>query len=294
MLKGRGSWGAEGVARALHAEGFTPAKVHKTTVIRAARREAESRGRSLIVRRGKPDKELSDRTKRLRLDFAVANANRDWSIVMFTDRKRFVFLYPGVRVGNVKWVERGSKWQARTASHPQCVNLYAGITVHGATKCHVVAGTSEQRSKHHTVRGKVASNITASEYREVLKKTLLPEGKRLFNGQDIEFWVLQQDNDPCHKVAKPIIEWRGRQGAASVQLLENWPPNSPDLSPIENVWSIVQAEVNKCGYKTLPQWKKAVLDGVRGFAVEKLAKLYASVPKRMAQVIERDGDRVDY
>lgn len=37
-----------------------------------------------------------------------------------------------------------------------------------------------------------------------------------------------------------------------------------------------------------------MLDGVRGFAVEKLAKLYASMPRRMAQVIERDGDRVDY
>ena len=30
-----------------------------------------------------------------------------------------------------------------------------------------------------------------------------------------------------------------------MKLLKNWPPNSPDLSPIENVWSMVQNLVDE-------------------------------------------------
>jgi hypothetical protein len=31
------------------------------------------------------------------------------------------------------------------------------------------------------------------------------------------------------------------------QVLRDWPPNSPDLNPIEHVWAYVQARVNVLG-----------------------------------------------
>ena len=47
---------------------------------------------------------------------------------------------------------------------------------------------------------------------------------------------LQQDNDPKHKcnIAKKwLID-------NNIPELENWPPNSPDLNPIENCWTWVR------------------------------------------------------
>ena len=38
-----------------------------------------------------------------------------------------------------------------------------------------------------------------------------------------------------------------------------WPPHSPDLSPIENVWGIVQREVDAMGCKGFNEFELAVV-----------------------------------
>ena len=76
----------------------------------------------------------------------------------------------------------------------------------------------------------------------VLHKTLLPEGTRMFTMQGFNTWYLQQDNDPTHGVAREVVkQWNAMKGS-SVQLLPNWPPSSPDLDIIKNVWGMGSAK----------------------------------------------------
>jgi hypothetical protein len=294
LLLAEGCSGADSVAWQLYSQGISATKLHKTTVIRTVRRLAKAKGTPIKAVLGKPAKQLTSATKLKRLQFALSNKSRGWRCVMFTDRKKFLFSYPGARVKPVAWVPRGSTRQAATVNHPQCVNIYAGITMYGVTSCHIVAGSSKHKTAYRNKQGKSARNITAAEYQAVLESTLLPEGSKLFKKQGITQWVLQQDNDPSHRHASSSVEKWTRQGSCSTQLLKDWPPNSPDLSPIENVWSYVQSKVNAKGCKTFEQFRQTVLDEVKGVPKQMLVHLFSSMPKRMAKVVEMVGDKTGY
>jgi hypothetical protein len=158
----------------------------------------------------------------------------------------------------------------------------------------VVAGSSKHKPKHTNKKGEPARNITSSEYQEVLVQTLLPEGRRLFSAQGISTWHIQMDNDPSHSQAKKVIaEWNKKNGS-SVQLLPDWPPNSPDLNIIENVWAWVQAEVNKLGCKSFDEFKEAVVSKIKSVPKEMISNLYASLKQRMELVLGNEGARTGY
>jgi hypothetical protein len=95
-------------------------------------------------------------------------------------------------------------------------------------------------------------------YETVMKVTLLPGGRRLFSqGGGQASWVFPQDNDPPHKLASTHVKvWNSKHGA-SVRILEQWPPNSPDLNPIENVWGWMEAKINQLGCKSWADFKAA-------------------------------------
>ena len=287
--------GAAHVAQELHSRGLAPRVVHKTTVIRRAREAARLEGSPLEVKRGPPAKELTPSNRAARLEFAKTNKKREWRHVMFTDRKRFLFKHPGVRVAGVRWLRRGDRHKAYTVNHPMCVNVYAGITIKGVTACHVVTGTSKHTTSYVNKQGGAAKNITAAEYGEVVTKTFLREGSRLLGGMvGGGRWVLQQDNDPTHRAAVAAIKQWNKVQTQGVTLLEGWPPNSPDLNLIENVWAWVQARVNARGCTNFDSFKQAVLQEMAAVPQHMLTNLYASMGKRLQKVIDLGGGRTGY
>jgi transposase len=297
MLTKHDGVSADQASKRLCAEGVTPKPVHKSTIIRAARRAAQRTGKKLWVQRGKPPKALTQATRQKRLSFALQHQNTDWSLTLFTDKKKFHFRYPGSKVKPTKWVLGAAKRSGAAVNqpnHPQCVNVYAGISRHGVTSVHVVAGSSKHTTQHTNKQGKQAKNITTSEYREVLQTTLLPGGKKLFTTQGISSWTLQQDNDPTHKcAAEQIKEWNQKHGS-SVQLLQSWPPNSPDLNLIENVWSWVRRQVDQMGCQSFEEFKAAVISTMAEVPPHHLTNLYASMKDRLQAVVESGGGLTKY
>ncbi|GAX85407.1 hypothetical protein CEUSTIGMA_g12823.t1, partial [Chlamydomonas eustigma] len=237
------------VAQMLYASGDVNQQVSRRTVTRSAHKAAKAEGMKIKHVQGRPRKKLTAATMQKRVAFCTAMMRMNWMNVLFTDRKKFHFSYPGCKVTAGAWVLEGQSLEVPTVNHAQCQNVYAGITAFGMTKLHIVAGSSGHKTSYQNKQGKVAKNITSMEYGQVVKSTFLPQGKRIFSSQGISSWVLQQDNDPTHKAAKPEVEQWNAKHASSMKLLMGWPPNSPDLNPIENFWSYLQAKVNKRGCK---------------------------------------------
>ena len=82
------------------------------------------------------------------------------------------------------------------------------------------------------------------EYIKVLKENLLPQlesGKQSIPGT----WRMMQDNAPCHtsKLVKAFLHRN------KVEFID-WPPYSPDLNPIENIWQwmkhVLETEFDIC------------------------------------------------
>jgi DDE superfamily endonuclease len=213
---------------------------------------------------------------------------------MITDRKKILLKYPGSKVQPVRWIYKGQRPQAYRVNNPQGVNVYAGITKRGVTSCRLVAGTSQLKSRYKTRQGQLPRNITQLEYGDVLLKTLLPDGSRLLGRTARHPWVLQQDNDPAHRAAPKVVEQWSKGHTSTCQLLPKWPPNSPDLNPIENVWAWAEKRVLQQGCSTFPEFKKAVVDAIQGVPQSMLDNLYASMPKRLAEVIRKGGDKTNY
>ena len=294
LLLGGQHSGAAGVAKQLYDEGLTPRVAHRTTVVRGATSYGKEAGNPIRCVRGKPIKKLTHATKLKRLAFARANTNTRWCRVLFTDMKKFCFYYPGAKVRAVEWVLKGSQRQAAEVNHPLTFNLYCGISKYGVTAHHQVSGTSKSKSTYKNKKGEPAKNITSSEYLDVVANTFLPHGTRMFTTQGMSTWVLQQDNDPTHRVAaEGIKKWNEKKGC-SVLLMPNWPPNSPDLNPIENLWGIVTAKVNALGCKTFEEFKEEVVRELRSTPPEVLNNLIKSMTKRIKEVIKAEGDRINY
>ena len=179
-------------------------------------------------------------------------------------------------------------------NHPQCLNVYGGITKFGVSKLHEVASSSKHKSTFKNQKVKISSNITLEEYGYVLKKTLLSEGRVMFGAHGMSFWTLQQDNDGAHGKATCVVKEWSKRNACTVKLLPKRAPNNPDLNLIENVWAFVQGKVDALGCNSFKEFRKAVHDQFAAVPLSMLNHLYKSMPHRLTSVVGNRGDKAKY
>lgn len=102
------------------------------------------------------------------------------------------------------------------------------------------------------------------------------------------------DNAPPHVAMKT----RGYLERKGITTMEWPPPMSPDLNPIENVWSILQKEVykeRKVFKNTTDLWDDAITSAWHALPLlETFQNLYNSIPSRVIKVLEEKGERIKY
>ncbi|EFN66003.1 Transposable element Tcb1 transposase, partial [Camponotus floridanus] len=132
---------------------------------------------------------------------------------------------------------------------------------------------------------KINGIMTADVYIDIINENL--EECLLKLGLEDNF-IFQQDNDSKHTAKKSQAFFR----SCRIKQLE-WPPQSPDLNPIENFWAILDNRINKSGVTNKNSYFEALQLAWENLDPQHLKNLIESIPKRLQKVIEAKGNHIN-
>ncbi|GFV31711.1 transposable element Tcb1 transposase [Trichonephila clavipes] len=148
--------------------------------------------------------------------------------------------------------------------------VWGCMSSHGVGRLHIVSGT-----------------VKAIDYIEILQNKLLPTARDLFGNQS---WIFQDDNALCHR-AKVVQKWLKDHTVNRM----NWPGQSPDLNPIENLWFKIGYEISKKKPSNKRELIEALIFSFNHIVTKDLLlKLVHSMPKRCRAVIKANGWPIKY
>jgi hypothetical protein len=270
------------VAKKLAVEGLCSVEVSKNTV-RSAVRSGCGALRSCHM---SSVPLLTYEQKKKRVAFARQNRTRAWKKVMFSDSKYFYLHQLAGRKGPKRWVLAGTKPTQPSIKFPSKVHVYAGVSYYGKTELRFATGTTGLQSEF----SKMQRGVGAAEYQTILGDTLLSQAQKLFSRHCVSDWIFQQDGAPAHTA----IATREFLQAKGVRVLADWPPNSPDLSWIENIWSWTEQQLRKSHFSTLSELKVELSRVWNEMPLKILQTNCQSMRNRLKKCIEREGGHIGY
>jgi transposase len=132
----------------------------------------------------------------------------------------------------------------------------------------------------------VDETLNATRYTQLLAEKLHRSATKMAFSND---FIFQQDNAPCHKAAHTMRFFKENE----IKVLE-WPAQSPDLNPIENLWAYMKKKLNNKKFSTKKKLIKKLKKIWRNIKSSKLEKLILSMPRRVKACFDAKGGNTRY
>ena len=276
----RKNTGCKVIAQKLLCVGDHPKHPSASTVRRSLHRDRKH------MEYGKPrvEKMLPYRVQQSRLAFCRRYRDMSWKNVMVLDSKIFYLDTPGTMR---MWHYKGHTAKLSALKDKRKIHVYAGACVHGVTRLRAVTGTTGRQQKYYSDKGKPLEGVGYREFIQVLRDTIVPQGKRLFGGQP---FTLLMDRAPAHTplAVKHYLEHKG------VQVVHGWPGHSPDLNWIEDLWGILAHKMAGGIFQTVSGLRSEASKQWRSIPTSTLRACASSMRKRMRLCIQLKGGHTGY
>ena len=132
----------------------------------------------------------------------------------------------------------------------------------------------------------VKSEVNAAICQDIIEHVMLPYAEMLTGDAD---FIFQQDLAPAH-TAKSTKTWFNNHGTSVL----DWPANSLDLNPIENLWCIVQRKVRDSRPNNTDELKATIRVTWASITPQQYHRLIASKPCHIDAVINARGAQTKY
>jgi hypothetical protein len=208
-----------------------------------------------------------------RLAWARAHVNwtqAQWREVLWSDESKFVIRYHASRkVWRLKGQRFNPKNTVKTVKHDKKVMVWGCFSYGGVGRLYRIHGIMD-----------------AMGYHSILQRQMIPSAEALFPHIP---WTFQQDNDPKHTAG---VNKRYLQNK-NVNVLD-WPAQSPDLNPIENLWNELDRRLKRRACNTENELFEVLKEGWDALPQDYLQKLVDSMPNRCRAVILARGNGTKY
>ena len=104
-------------------------------------------------------------------------------------------------------------------------------------------------------------------------------------GIPVDEVILQYDGDTTHGTEE-CLHYLKTKG---IEILPLWPPRSPDLSPIENLWGIIQKRVDSHGPSDADELYAFIEKEWEAIPQSEVDKLIASFRRRCRKCVQKKG-----